>query len=237
MYLLKKEKKIIEIITEQLNYSKKPMISLSWGKDSFLLLHYIYQLKPTIDVVFLNSGYGLPCNYEFRDRVLSDLDLNYHEVVQQFDYIEVCKKYGLPHQRSKLTQGKVLKMIKKDQLDDFAKNGGYDLVFWGLRADESKARFGLSKKGFFFDKINGLRFVHPLIYLTQFELWYLYDYKNLPVNNIYNKTGIVKREGIRNSGWLSTDGAEFGRLEWLKTFYPEEFNKLNYYFPNAKTTG
>lgn len=234
MYLRKKENKIISVIKEQLNYAKKPMLSLSWGKDSFLLLHYVHSIDPNIDVVFLDSGYGLPCNYEFRDKILSQYNLNYHEVKQQYDYIDLCKRYNLPHLRSVASHKKVISLIKKSQLDAFAKKNGNDLIFWGLRADESKGRFNLSKNGYYFDKLNGLRFVHPLIYMPQFELWYIYDHYKLPVNNIYNNTGIIKKEQIRNSGWLSTDGAGFGRVEWLKRFYPEQFNKLLFYFPNAK---
>lgn len=235
MHLLsEKEKKIEKVIQEQLNYSKRPMLSLSWGKDSFLLLTYLLKFKPDIDVVYLNSGYGLSDNYKFRDNQLSELNVNYHEIEQQIDYIDLCKLYGLPHLRIPATQRKVVSIIKKDQLDRIAKDIGCDVVFWGLRADESRGRFGLSKKGYWFDKKNGLRFVHPLIYLSQFELWWLYDYYNLPINDIYTKTELVKREQIRNSGWLSTDGTQYGRLDWLSFHYPEEFSRLIYYFPDAK---
>lgn len=234
MYLLRKEEKIKGVITEQLNYAKKPLVSLSWGKDSFLLFHYVYSIYPDIDVVFLNSGYGLPCNYNFRDKILSELDINYHEIKQQHDYIDICNEFQLPHLRTLSQQRKVIKLIKKNQLDTFAKKNGNDVVFWGLRADESKARNGLSKKGYFFDKLNGLRFVHPLIYMSQFELWYIYEQNKLPINQLYNNTGIIQKEYIRNSGWLSTDGEKYGRMEWLKIFYPEQYNKLLFHFPNAR---
>lgn len=231
----RKTGRINAVIAEQLNTSRKPMLSLSWGKDSYLLLHFVLQHKADIAVVYLDSGYGLPDNYRFRDNILAFTTMNYIELQQDIDYIAFCKQFKLPHHRTVAEQKKAVAVLKKDQLDRFASRNGYDLIFWGLRADESRGRFNLAKNGYWFDKANGIRYCHPLIYMKQFELWYTYEILGLPVNEIYKKTtGIITKEQIRNSGYLSTDGANYGRIQWLRDFYPEEYSRLLYYFPESK---
>jgi len=106
-YLKTKLKKCNEIIESGLGAMKEPYLSLSWGKDSTLLMHLVLQQKKDIPCVYINSGYALPDAYEYRDMMLNKYDINYIEIQNQTDYIELCKEIGLVASR-RITKTKLV---------------------------------------------------------------------------------------------------------------------------------
>jgi len=80
----------------------------------------------------------------------------------------------------------------------------------------------------------GLWRCSPLAYLTTEDVFLLYDVFKTPLNPIYTKTKFTKKEHIRNSGWLSTDGAKDGSIVWLKYYYPQLFSRLSKEFPQVR---
>lgn len=207
---------------------------MSWGKDSIFLLYLIRKIIPSIPVVFVNSGFALPDTYRIRDTLVKEWNLNYFEVTQPIDYIDLCHTVGLPHERSKQQQNIAVKILKKNLLDDFAHQNGFDLCFWGIRCDESKGRMNLFKANGFFVKSTLINKCHPIALIKLQELWYLYDEWDVPCNEIYHKTRFLSKYQIRNTGWISTDDAQNGRIQWLKYYYPEHYNKLCKEFPDIR---
>jgi 3'-phosphoadenosine 5'-phosphosulfate sulfotransferase (PAPS reductase)/FAD synthetase len=159
---------------------------------------------------------------------------NYYEITQEVDYIELCKTIGLPHERTKIQQKKAVQQIKKNVLDEFAINHSFDLCFWGIRCDESKGRSMLYRKNGFFVKSTEIHKCHPIALISQQQLWYFYEKYEIPVNQIYTKTMFLSKFQIRNTGWLSTDGAEQGKIAWLNYYYPDFYNKLKQNFNVSK---
>lgn len=227
MLWAKKIDKVLSVIDEALSNYTHPYLSMSWGKDSMLLLHFVRQIKPQIPVIYVNSGYALPDSYLLRDLVVNDWNLNYYEINQEIDYIELCKAIGLPSERTKQVQKNAVQSIKKNVLDEFAINHGFDLCFWGIRIDESNGRAMMYRKNGYFIQTTEIHKCHPIALITLQELWYFYDYFNIPINQIYTKTKFLDKFQIRNTGWLSNDGAETGRVLWLKYYYPDYYNKLS----------
>ena len=207
---------------------------MSWGKDSIFLLFLVKKYYPDIPVIYVNSGYALPDSYAIRDRLVKEWNLNYHEIQQKVDYIEMCKLIGLPHERSKQDQKTAIKNIKKNVLDDFAVDHQFDLCFWGIRCDESKGRRHLFMTNNYFVKTTLLHKCHPIALISLSELWYLYEEFQIPMNEIYNKTRFLNKMQIRNTGWVSTDGAASGKILWLKYYYPDYFNRLMCDFPEIR---
>jgi len=225
---------VLSVINEALNNYAHPYLSMSWGKDSMFLLYFVRQIKPDIPVIYVNSGYALPDTYILRDLIIKEWNLNYHEILQEIDYIELCNTIGLPSERSKNEQKKAVQSIKKNVLDEFALNHSFDLCFWGIRNDESKGREMMYRKNGFFIQTTEINKCHPIALISLEQLWYFYDYFKIPLNQIYTKTKFLNKFQIRNTGWLSNDGAEIGKVLWLKYYYPDYFNKLSKLFPYVR---
>ena len=129
-----------EIIRQGLDAIKKPYLSCSFGKDSVVLLHMVLQRIPEIPVVFINSGYCFPDTYQVRDAFIGKYRINLVEIQQPHDYLDIINQYGLPDDRIRAQQNKVVELLKKDLANQWARENGYDGHFWGLRKDESRGR-------------------------------------------------------------------------------------------------
>ena len=57
---------------------------------------------------------------------------------------------------------------------------------------------------------------------------------DIPYPKLYDNIGLLPREEIRNGGWLTTDGAHMGRVQWLRRYYPEQYQVLAQKYPEVK---
>lgn len=215
-----------------------PYVSCSWGKDSSLVMYLVNQTMPDIPVVFMNSGYALSDTYAFRDWYLKHVGIkNYYEVQAPADYIELNLKYGLPSiDRSAADQERVKRIIKKDVLDEFAKEQGWDCCIWGIRAEETRGRRVLLRTRGLLYESNGIGKCSPVGWWKGQDVWEAIDSIGIPYNKLYDNImpPFFTRETNKNGGWLTTDKATSGRVVWLKKFYPEHFEKLCELFPEVK---
>jgi phosphoadenosine phosphosulfate reductase len=220
--------RIINIIERGLLEMRQPYLSCSWGKDSVFLLWCMLKVKPDIPVVYMSSNYAFPETYALRDRLVEAWNLNYIEI-PAINNPDLVKEYGMPDiNRTASQQNKVVNMLKKERANSWSHDHGYDGSFWGIRADESRGRKMLIKhKGELFRANDGLWRCSPLAYVRIRELWWMIDHYQVPYSAVYDKTLFFPREQIRNGGWMTTDGAGlFGRIAWLKHYYPEQYKIL-----------
>lgn len=78
-------------------------------------------------------------------------------------------------------------------------------------------------------------FCSPLAYFTNTDIWTYIFTNKLEYPNFYDMQNCGKtREWIRNTSWVSTDGANKGTLVWLKYNFPEYFNELAKKFKEVK---
>ena len=206
----------------------KVYVSWSGGKDSTVVLHLAKEIDPLIKVLHIRSGYELPDGYEYMLRIAQEWKLNFAELNTPMDYLELCEEYGLPHLRSKETQGRVISKIKKSPARDWALANNFDGLLWGIRAEESKARKAMAQYlgDSFVDK-NGIRRVSPILDWSTVDVLAYHEYAGLEINPVYlHENCGMTRELIRNTGWLSTDGENRGRVEWLRKNYPVQFQKV-----------
>jgi phosphoadenosine phosphosulfate reductase len=233
-----KLKKATEIIDKAYINYKRPYISCSWGKDSSVVMYLTLCKYPDTPVIFMNSGYANPDTYTFRDYYLKNIGIeNYYEVKCPEDYIELNLQYGLPSiDRKQSDHEKVKKIIKKNVIDDFAKEKGFDCCIWGIRAEETQGRKILLKKYGLLYKLNDIAKCSPIGWWTANELWEFIDYYGIEYNYLYDKElpPFFTRATNKNSGWLTTDKATRGTVLWLKRFYPEYYVKLLKLFPEVK---
>jgi phosphoadenosine phosphosulfate reductase len=226
-------KQIYDTIEAGLKQLNNPYFSISWGKDSILLLYFVKQIEPNIKCVYLNSGYALPDTYEIRDKLVIAWNLNYAEI--KSDYFAI-KDFKPPDQRTKQEQNKYVDILKKIPFDNYAKSNNHDGNFWGLRAVESVGRKHLMKtRGLLFKAKSGFWRCSPIGWVTNEELWYFFDKFNIPINSIYTKTKFYDKNQIRNTGWLSTDGEDRGRIIWLRHYYPQYYKNLIQMYPYLRS--
>lgn len=216
-----------------------PYVSCSWGKDSSVVMYLVTQSNPDIPVVFMNSGYAMSDTYKFRDWYLKNIGIrNYHEVKCPEDYIKLNLKYGLPSiDRTQSDHEKVKKIIKNNVLDNYAKEQGWDCCIWGIRAEETRGRaILLRQKGLLYES-NEIGKCSPIGWWKGKDVWETIDFLKIPYNPLYDNElpPYFTRTTNKNSGWLTTDKANRGRVVWLKRFYPEEYEKILRLFPEVQS--
>ena len=58
-------------------------------------------------------------------------------------------------------------------------------------------------------------------------MWAYIVSRGIPYNRrIYDAETHGQTRDLRNTGWLSTDGAEDGRIAWLAFHFPDEYETL-----------
>lgn len=237
-FLIGRVNQAMDIIEQGLAVMKRPYVSCSWGKDSTALLWLLIGFNPDIPVVHFHSSYQLPEIPELRDELIEKWQLNYLEIPGRdlSEMIDWLGEIGLPDiSRKPAQQRRVVTELKTDKGREVAQEHGLDGMFWGLRAAESRARRNLFRgKSPLYQGQDGLWRCAPLAWWSDSDLWALIDHFRIPYAKLYDKTLFEPREKIRNAGWLTTDGARYGRLVWLKYYYPNHFNQLAGEFPEVR---
>lgn len=232
-----KVEKAIRLIKEAVKMKKKMSISCSYGKDSIVLLDLVFQVTKNVTVIQSDSGYQLPDTYRIREHY--EKKLNYKTVIvnQLLPFEEFLKIYGMQSiNRTRSQHKNVVQITKKDRLTEKAKENGIELTFWGLRKAESKARDKfLINRNLFYNNTKKMWFCSPLSYFTSTDIWTYIFTNKLEYPNFYDMQNCGKtREWIRNTSWVTTDGANKGTLVWLKYNFPEYFDKLAKNFKEVK---
>jgi len=225
------------IVKKALGMMKKPYVSCSFGKDSVVLLHLVLRHSAEIDVIFINSQYCFPDTYEVRDTFKEKHNINMIELKQPHDYIDIINQYGLPDERTSYEQKKVVELLKKDLANAFAYEHGYDGNFWGMRKDESRKRkWLLNTKGpIFWAEQAKLWRISPLTNWTWDDIWTYIHFYEVPYSKIYDKHGFCDPKQIRNTSYVTTDGATInGRVAWLRYYYPDIYNRLSQTIPEIR---
>jgi len=213
-------------------------ISCSYGKDSLVLLDLVFSVRPCT-VMFKDSGYCLSETYETMNECEKRYGYKTQVKRQDLSWEELLDAYGLPGiNRTESQQKRVVQLIKKDVLSDFAKELGIQGVFWGLRSQEARGREMLlkSKGHTFLNETSGLWYCAPLYNWTADDVWAYIISRELPYPKFYDyPQGDKDRNWIRNTGWASTDGAAEGRIIWLKKHYPELYKRLAERYPEIRS--
>lgn len=186
----RKERKALEDLAAMLTKHPNTYLSLSWGKQSIILAHMIWQLKSDIPVVFF-------------DEPDTDIIADFVDVKNQFiKYWEINYQQINDGQKSPRRSGKA-----------FAENNGFNGVIMGLAAHESKERNYTVNKA---DKNNIFSYSNGKYRCCPLANWTIKDYAayiakyGLPLLSTYHKYGLDARTsaGI-TPGRPSYSGREF----------------------------
>jgi phosphoadenosine phosphosulfate reductase len=223
-------------VIEQAAAKGRVVVATSWGKDSVVLADLALRVLGRVQLLHIASSYRLPGYERVQEYFESRTDLHVIQprrtLAETFDWL---REVGLPHERTKAQQATVVQKIKKDVGTQWCKDNGYTVQMLGMRADENRRTRGMlfRRLGLIYEA-RGITMAAPLGWWTARDVWSYLVANDLPWHPMYDmETHGFSRESIRNAGWLSTDGAERGRISWLREHYPEQYRMLVSEFPNC----
>jgi phosphoadenosine phosphosulfate reductase len=223
-------------IVERAAKNGRALVSTSWGKDSVALMHLCQEVLGPVELFHMKTaempGYEACWEY-FKNRSAGYYEITTHGTLAE--RIELYRTIGLAHERSEERQKCHVKTIKKNPAIDYMLDHDYQVMFLGMRAQENPKTRGklFNFRGVTYKDSHGLWHSNPLAWWTVRDVWAYIVKNNLPYNQrIYDaETHGFTRESIRNLSWISTDGAQYGRIAWLRQHFPKEFQKLRIEFP------
>lgn len=177
-------------------------VACSFGKDSTLVLHFALQVDPMIKVFFSNTGVEYKETYQFRDFLVREWNLNFHEVQPVKPFWQCVKEYGYPKKRADYRRRKGKKnmtgtpkccyYLKERPAALWYKENSIEAVLLGITWDESyQRRYLIIRYGDSYttkkhntSKINK---IHPIAFWTEKEVWQYIKENNIPYNKIYDR--------------------------------------------------
>lgn len=216
-----------ETVQQALETAPAWYVGCSFGKDSIVTQHLVRHYAPDIPVVFIDPGIPMgPGDDALISGHISRENVNFTRLVwDKMDYYRA-------KQESRTTK-RVLYELMFSPLHDWFADNPQDGVFLGLRAGESAAR-------------NASLNVHSRLHqyttgdlagmwrCTPIADWSIDDVAayiithDLPILDIYRKMGFGARSGLLGFG-----GAQYGRLAYLRQFYPELYHQFASDVPEA----
>ena len=174
-----------EIIRSALNICKNPLICFSGGKDSTLMLYYVWEtckeLKREVPLVLVGDPFPIPENLEFCKYVLTKFGITNFIFMERFVDDEGLKVYVEERKDVELC----CRVNKINLLNKIIERFNIDCVFVAIRWDEHPAR---STETYFklIEKPRHIR-VHPILHWSWLDVLRFYlEHKDL-LNPLYLK--------------------------------------------------
>lgn len=174
-------------------------VAASFGKDSVTLLHMLRDIKPNIEVVYLNTGYDFPETLVFIEGLTQEWNLNIIEYTPLLSVEEQEQRYGADLYRADPERCCGIRKVEPmaRALQD------YDAWITGLRRDETEFRKHIQ----IVEVQNGVVKVNPLANWTEEDVWNYTQSNGVPYNPLYD-------QGHRSLGcWPCTLAGTWGRFE------------------------
>lgn len=171
-----KVKKAFADITHALSICNNPYVSLSWGKQSVVLMHLVYTVNPGIQAVFWRGE---------ETNIINDFD----DVIRQF-----IGKFPINYKEE------FCKHSFKEQARKWTYDNNKDLLFMGLVKSESKGRkktLELGDEHNIFIYKSGLKRSCPLHDWDNDDIAAYHALHDLPVLSTYRKYGFDARTSAR----------------------------------------
>jgi phosphoadenosine phosphosulfate reductase len=154
-------------------------VAASFGKDSIVLLHMLRDVRPDLDVVYLNTGYDFPETVQFIQRMEREWKLRLVEFAPRISVEEQERTLGADLYRT--DPGRCCGIRKVEPMARALRN--YDSWITGLRRDETEHRKNIRVV----EVANELVKVNPLASWTSEDIWRYIRANKVPYNPLYDK--------------------------------------------------
>jgi hypothetical protein len=231
----------------------KCYVSISWGKDSTVLLHLVASLFGIDATRAISIQYGTPglegwtiSKFDrwpdlvnVRDSFLSCYPVDYNEAfVESWWYL--CEKFGCtPVANDMAGGGENISLIEKMLIRSFeiaidarAAELGCTHNLMGMRKEESnnRQRHFAMRGHTYFNKSRGFWCCNPLYDWKGNDIWaYIVKY-DLPYSELYDLQG-GDRNTLRNGLMIGGGQARFGNFALFKKLYPSLWNEVCVTYP------
>lgn len=196
------------ILANFINETSNPSISISFGKDSIVMLHLALKLKPDILCVHCDRGEGGDTEElkKLKSKLCSEWVLNLKTIKTDISVLDAF-----------MEQKRIREYISK-AMDDFNRNNNVDGVGLGFTYDESRGRrISILNYGLLFKMKSGLIRCYPLGLWTAKDVWAYIVKNNIPYYNFYdrlNQVGVKYTSQMsRTSSMVGVSGGSQGRNE------------------------
>ena len=189
-----------EIIEWAVAQNKRTMVTTSFGPFSAVMLHMATQVKPDIQVVWVDSGYNTRETYLYAENLIRDLNLNMQIFIPEMTATRrSALMNGIPDITSEL-HSEFTRQVKLEPFERVVKTLEPEIWLTAIRKDETDFRKTL---GVLSNGPNGILKVAPFLNWTEIDMeGYLYEH-NLPqVEKYYDPT---KAEKNRECGLHTMD--------------------------------
>jgi len=142
-----KKKSPLDIIEWAINKANlepsKSIISTHFGPYEAVLLHLASQVKPTIDVVWVDNGYATNDTYRIADKIIEQLKLNVHIFVPQRTQAYLNVRYGGLPELDTPEHDEFTQILKLEPFNRALATLKPQVWFTALRKEQSALRQGL----------------------------------------------------------------------------------------------
>lgn len=228
----------LNLIERFLEQCRDPAVSISFGKDSMLMLWLVRQVDESVPVVWFDGGKfdEWPETYAFRDRVVEEWGLDLITVRPRLSLVEQWRQYGVPWKRGSREEAAYTREFQH-ALDSEAHRRGWGGQFVGMRAAESPTRRRLlyCRGPVYYAVTRDLFVCCPLWNWSTGDVWLATDAYGIPVHPIYTMDPARRRETVRLGTMAETCLAGTpGALATFRRRHPGLFNELAAQFPELR---
>ena len=218
-----------------------PYASLSFGKDSIVMVHLLLSINPHLPVMYVNCGEWdeWPDTPRVKREFLKQFPCNFIEL-RGPSIVEAYRAAGfyIQEQEDSKDARKVESLYSKslaEILTAAARWHGFDGAFIGLRKEESYGRAKLfqARGALYFAETRQAWACHPIIHLTARDVWAYIIKHDLPYNELYDLDP-RGREIARNGAMFGTRSKYLDRMAFLRQMYPDWFNRFAAEFPEVR---
>jgi len=203
------------MLTHVLKQHERPAIAWSGGKDSTVLVHMALDLKPDIDVVWVNTGVEFPECVHFVSELKNIWKINLHIAHPKTSFWKVVDKYGWPmlgkggrgwesraayfERKGKFRLARATReakigaacctMLKKDPAAALYRELQIDCLILGNMVSESRQRFFTwAQYGNYYYVSSEKRYkAWPLAYWNDKDIWEYHQISHIDHSAIYDK--------------------------------------------------
>jgi phosphoadenosine phosphosulfate reductase len=209
----RKVERSLEVIREALAIGPA-YVSVSWGKDSVVMLHLCQQIQS--DILAVHIGH--------KDQELID---NYADVIDRY-----CAKWQTNHCWIKGDQKNA-----KEGIEHLGIASSYPVALIGMRTEESSIRRKtIGKNGLIYQYTNGKLAnsyrCTPIAYWDWKDVWAYIVSRSLPYLASYDHMLNADRSTSRTAVHYSSGrGSQFGRLSKIQVISPDYYRLLKQQIP------
>ena len=156
-------------------------LTCSFQAEDVLLLHLAREFRPSVPVLFLDTGYHFAETYAYRDRIADDWKLNLINLVPTRSVAEQEKEYGALYQTA---PDRCCGLRKVEPL--FAAVANYKVWLTGLRREQARSRAALEEiADFTLPTGVTVRKLSPFADWTAKEVWQSCAHYAIPLLSLY----------------------------------------------------